>query len=138
MKTDFVDAHKRHWEDAEILFKKERWANADHLYGFSAECGLKALMRKFGMPWDRARGSPSQQKDRQHIDKIWDRYSSYQSGHVNGPGFATSTNNPFANWGASDRYANQSNFSQALVNSHQTGANEVRELIKKAQRDGLL
>jgi len=40
---DFLDAHERHWEDAELLFGNRRWANADHLYGLAAECGLKAL-----------------------------------------------------------------------------------------------
>ena len=43
--TDFADAHRRHWEDAELLHDHGRWANADQLYGFSAECGLKAVMR---------------------------------------------------------------------------------------------
>lgn len=43
--TDFVDAHERHWRDAELLWQHQRWANADQLYGLSAECGLKALMR---------------------------------------------------------------------------------------------
>lgn len=26
MTTDFLDAHKRHWEDAELLFTAARWA----------------------------------------------------------------------------------------------------------------
>jgi len=45
MTADFLDAHERHWTDAEILFAQGRFANADHLYGLSAECGLKWLMR---------------------------------------------------------------------------------------------
>ena len=48
--ADFADAHRRHWEDAELLYGHERWANTDQLYGFSAECGLKAVMRSLGMP----------------------------------------------------------------------------------------
>ena len=27
--ADFADAHRRHWTDAELLFERERWANAD-------------------------------------------------------------------------------------------------------------
>ena len=42
-------ALQRHWEDAELLFSEKRLANADHLYGFSAECGLKAVMEALGM-----------------------------------------------------------------------------------------
>ncbi len=40
----FADAHRRHWEDAELLFAHERWSNSDQLYGFSAERGLKTVM----------------------------------------------------------------------------------------------
>ena len=48
--ADFVDAHFRHWGDAELLFTNGRWANADQMYGFSAECGMKAVMVALGMP----------------------------------------------------------------------------------------
>ena len=44
--ANFVDAHHRHWEDAQLLFRNHRWANADQLYGLCAECGLKAVMRR--------------------------------------------------------------------------------------------
>jgi hypothetical protein len=40
MNADFLDAHYRHWQDAELLFGRGRLANADHLYGLAAECGL--------------------------------------------------------------------------------------------------
>jgi hypothetical protein len=70
MTTDFLDAHKRHWEDAELLFTAARWANADHLYGLAAECGLKRLMCAFGMEIDSASGSPARKKDRVHADCI--------------------------------------------------------------------
>lgn len=49
MQVDFLDAHFRHWEDVEQLFQQHRLANADHLYGLAAECGLKRLMMVFGM-----------------------------------------------------------------------------------------
>ena len=38
-RVSFLDAHNRHWKDAELLFCRARLANADQLYGFSAECG---------------------------------------------------------------------------------------------------
>ena len=64
--TDFVDAHHRHWEDAELLFDHCRWGNADQLYGFSAECGLKAVMRSSGMPVDNE-GTP-ENRYRKHVE----------------------------------------------------------------------
>ena len=39
--ADFSDAHVRHWRDAELLYAARCWGNADQLYGFSAECGLR-------------------------------------------------------------------------------------------------
>ncbi len=41
MSVDFGDAHIRHWKDAELLYCVQHLANADHLYGMAAECGLK-------------------------------------------------------------------------------------------------
>jgi hypothetical protein len=58
MNTDFYDAHQRHWDDAELLYEKQRWANADHLYGMAAECGLKQLMLAFGMTFDSGKNRP--------------------------------------------------------------------------------
>ena len=38
--ADYPNAHLQHWQDAERLFEARRFANADQLYGFSAECGF--------------------------------------------------------------------------------------------------
>ncbi|MCY0964707.1 hypothetical protein [Parathalassolituus penaei] len=135
-KTDFLNAHQRHWRDAELLFQQQRWANADHLYGFSAECGLKALMIEFGMP--HTDSYPEREKDRKHIDKVWCRYSTYQEGHDKGPGFALPATEPFSNWNASDRYAHDNQFSELDTTNHRIAADLIWQLIKKAQRDGLL
>lgn len=136
MQADFLDAHKRHWNDAERLFQAQRWGNADHLYGMAAECGLKRLMLALGMPYDSAKDRPTKSDDRVHASGIWARFESYRSGHAQGAGFALSLGNPFANWDVADRYAHQSNFDQARAQDHQTGAQAVRNLIAKAQREG--
>ena len=46
--------------------------------------------------------------------------------------------NPFADWNVSQRYAHQSQFDVARTTPHQTGANQVRQLIKKAEWEGLI
>lgn len=138
MQTDFLDAHERHWEDAERLFQAQRWANADHLYGMAAECGLKQLMRAFGMSFDTARGQPRKSLDRAHADGIWARYESYRCGHHRGAGYALPDPNPFSNWNASQRYAHQKHFDQARVQAHRSGADVIKELIKKARKEGLI
>jgi hypothetical protein len=138
MQADFLDAHERHWSDADRLFSAGRYANADHLYGIAAECGLKRLMVRFGMVVNPATGSPTDSKDWKHANNMWDRFESYRSGKVEGVDYGLPMPNPFGNWDVSDRYAHQSNFSQAGVQLHQAGAAAICELIKKAQREGLL
>lgn len=138
MQADYLDAHERHWNDAESLFQAQRWANADHLYGMAAECGIKQLMRAFGMPYDTSNDRPKSKDDRVHANGIWVRFESYRSGRVLGTGYTLPSNNPFGNWDVADRYAHQSNFNQTQVQGHQTGAGAVCGLIAKAQREGLL
>lgn len=138
MQADFLDAHKRHWNDAENLFSAGRYANADHLYGMAVECGLKRLMVGFGMAIDPMTGSPAQRKDREHANNIWARFETYRNGRVEGVEYGLPTANPFNNWDVSDRYAHQSNFTQIGVQLHKAGAATVCELVKKAQREGLL
>lgn len=138
MQADFLDAHERHWEDAERLFQAQRWANADHLYGMAAECGLKRLMLAFGMKFDAARNCPANASDRRHADGIWARYESYRCGHHLGAGFVFPNTNPFDDWHVSQRYAHRHHFDQVRAQAHRSGAQTVRELVKKAQKEGLL
>lgn len=135
MDTDFLDAHQRHWADAELLKDHSRWANADHLYGMSAECGLKRLMLLFGMKMKA--GRPEQRDDRQHVDKIWERFETYRSKR-GGPEYAIPTNSPFDNWEAAQRYSARVNFDETRISAHPAGADIVRGLINKARRNGLI
>lgn len=138
MKADFHDALARHWDDAERLFGAQRWANADHLYGMAAECGLKALMRKFGMPYGGNGDRPDERVDRVHADGIWTRFESYRSGHDRGAGYELPAGNPFQDWRAEQRYAHQAGFDQYRAQAHQMATRHVRSLIQRAQREGLI
>jgi len=139
MRADFHDAHGRHLNDADRLMSAGRWANADHLYGLAAECGLKRLMAAFGMQTD-STGSPTGQDDRQHADRIWPRYESYRSGRHLGAAYSTSAASmaAFADWNASQRYAHQQNFDEPRVTPHQSAAQEVSRLLLRARSDGLV
>ena len=79
---DFIDAHHRHWEDAELLFAHDRWANADQLYGFSADCGLKAAMLAMGMVLNAA-GKPADKAHWKHVQDLWPVFRTF-SVHRNG------------------------------------------------------
>lgn len=138
MNSDFHDAHLRHWEDAEYLYLATRMANADHLYGLSAECGLKRLMLAFGMPVDSQRGDPRLSVDKKHADRLWDRYESYRSGYHSGSRYLLSGTNPFSNWNISHRYAARNHFPNIHVDAHRSGAKHVMSVVSTAVLDGLL
>jgi len=136
MSVDFLDAHERHWEDAEYLLEANRLANADHLYGMATECGLKCLMEKFGM---RLRnGTPENKKDKAHANDIWVRYETYRSGHHSGASYLLPASNPYADWDVNQRYARRNNFVQSLVVAHRQGVEVVRKLLDTARKDGLI
>lgn len=69
--VDFHASARRHLADAELLDANNRSANAGHLYGYMAECGLKALLIGHGYPTD-ADGSPRQNNPnvRVHINML--------------------------------------------------------------------
>ncbi len=137
MPADFLDAHERHWLDAELLLTHQRWANADHLYGMAAEYGLKRLMLVFGMPYGSKGDYPDIRDDKSHVDKVWDRYETYRSQHIQGAGYALPAN-PFLNWRAEQRYERSQSFSPTDVQAHKTATGTVRHLIQQAQRAGLI
>ena len=136
MKDDYLDAHKRHWHDAGQLFQMQRWANADHLYGFAAECGLKALMEKLKGGLQGKEGYGHIMEDIEE-KSIWSKYEAYISGHLSAGRFLLLDNNPFHDWRASQRYANQASFDEEWVLVHQSGAAFVCNLIAEARREGL-
>lgn len=138
MNADFLDAHERHSQDADLLFNSQRWASADHLYGMAAECGLKRIMQAFGMQLNPKTGSPALRDDWVHADGVWARFESYRSGHHQGASYALPTPSPFSDWHVSQRYADRSNFTASRAQSHKGGANLVMGLIKKAHFEGLI
>jgi len=138
LQADFLDAHERHLDDAERLFQAGRFANADHLYGMASECGLKRLMMEFGMAVDPATGDPVDQKNRRHVNEIWMRFESYRNNRHHGAGYPLPSSNPFNDWNVKQRYAHHASFDAARVDPHRIGAQVVRDLIRKAQREGLI
>ncbi len=142
MQSDFLDAHHRHWEDANHLLAASHLANADHLYGLAAECGLKRLMIAFGMRVDSATGRPTDRADRVHASEIggndiWARYETYRSGHQAAVYYLGLTN-PFVDWDVSQRYSHRSDFNPARVENHRQGAYTVHSLIKRAILEGIV
>jgi hypothetical protein len=133
--TDYLDAMRRHWDDAELLWNQapKRFANADHLYGLVAECGLKALLLKLVNGYfDHNRGRPSNRADLVHADGIWSRYINYSQGGAAARYALPTNNNPFGQWKIDDRYANRIHFVHARVDGHRNAALIVKQLVDKA------
>ena len=134
--ADFVDAHHRHWEDAELLFQNARWASADQMYGFSAECGLKAVMKALGMPVD-ATGAPAEREHRRHAQDLWPVFRTFVQG-LGGARYSgrLPKNNPFRDWSHHDRYAHRGHWEEASLERHRDAARGVLNMVQFARQDG--
>ncbi|MGA7750080.1 MAG: hypothetical protein WCA63_08015, partial [Gallionella sp.] len=111
--VDFPLAAKRHWQDAGLLETNGRTRNAGQLYGFSAECGIKALLIALGYPTD-VEGSPVSNppsgtpKVRKHIHELVgmiggiQNYANGRSGAKYTALFPNVTN--FSDWSVDHRY----------------------------------
>ena len=137
--ADFHDAHLRHWRDGELLLRCNRWANADQLYGLSAECGLKAVMLGLGMMPVTPHGVPTQREHRQHVNLLWPEFRRFVRGRIGGryldllPG-----GNPFASWSIEDRYAHRWHFNCARVSPRRSAADGVRKMVRRTREDGVI
>ena len=136
--ADFVDAHQRHLEDAELLMDHDRWANADQMYGFSAECGLKAIMQVLGMPVDDS-GNPGNPEHKKHVQALWLVLSSFASGRDGARYLGLlSDGEPFSDWSHHNRYAHRRHFEKANVEPHREAARDIRRRVQLARQDGQL
>jgi hypothetical protein len=136
MSTDFQDASARHFQDAVLLESEGRPHNADHLFGFSAECSLKAVMVGIGQPVA-SDGAPIDYKN--HIDALWSKFQSFSSGLLDAKYLAyVPPTNPFASWQAEQRYWGRTAFSAPNLATHRVAAGECRMLLKELLLDGVL
>jgi len=135
MSTDFRDASARHFEDAMLLETHARPHNADHLFGFSAECSLKAAMVGIGQPVG-PDGAPIGYKN--HIDALWAKFQSFSSGLLDAKYLAyVPPTNPFASWQTEQRYWGRTSFSAPNLATHRTASHECRLLVHELILDGV-
>ena len=126
---DYADAHDRHWTDAERLFACPAWANADHLYGLSAECGLKAVLESEGQIIDSLY--------KHHVDRLWPAFVSFAQGRTGATHLSMlPPATPFHDWRVGQRYAHHKNFGQAYVEPHRNAARAVRAMFQLVTQGG--
>ena len=141
-KINFHGAALRHHSDAVFLQAGHRNANAGHLYGFVAECGLKALLVAGGL---QTRPDGDIEKNRKgtdfrwHVDVLADQINIIHSflegrtmagylAHI--PDIAN-----FCNWDTAHRYFDESQIPAALE-KWDAAALQVMKMLDMAKADG--
>ena len=130
MCVDYLDAYERHWEDAEVLFREGRWGNAEHLYGLSVECGIKAILK-------RTRGSVPH-KHLPDLAQSFKRFEFIYEGRRIVYELPNKVRTNFHDWDISQRYHHREVFSEASATDRQRGARAMRGFIKRLQKEGWL
>ena len=139
MPTDYNDSAERHWEDADYLYKDNRLANADQLFGLSAECALKAVMIILNIPLN-SMGATLDKKYWIHINKLWVEFDAFAQNR-NGAKYAKNIDanlNPFFDWDIAQRYCHRSDIIQQNVDNHKQGALTARQVFQQAILDGVV
>jgi hypothetical protein len=139
--VDFLAASKRHYLDAELLTNSRRIPNAGHLFGFAAECGLKALLISHGLNTDPITGDiiePPPHKYKTHINDLINNVVIFPSS----PGYSKYLGmmpniKVFSNWSAKHRYYDESSI-PASHSDWQGAAKEVMNMLDQAKLDGVI
>lgn len=142
----FATAAIRHFDDATALDGQQRWASADHLAGFAAECALKALIVDFlgaqaRNPGDRPYMMQSAvRQDFGHLPSLWGQVAMVVQGRAAGSQFGAfmTGGNPFSRWKISDRYQDGRSITASRVRSHLQAARRVIGYYQQAAIGGTL
>lgn len=120
---NYADAALRHWHDAQLLEKEERVANADHLYGFAAECAIKKVL--VVLPAFSTTGL-LEEEYKKHVNSLWEKVN-YQSLHKSYPKLSAllKSTNPFSDWHVKQRYFAEGQISKAAMESHKKSASRL-------------
>ena len=133
MQVDYSDAAKGHWEDAAYLWEASRLANADHLFGLSAECSLKAVMISLGMGLGKD-DAPRERRHRVHINNLWTEFITFAQSR-NGAHYVALMSgmvDPFADWHVNQRYWQRSYITKQVAESHRQAAHIARQVLGAA------
>ena len=137
MSTDFRDAAERHIEDAELLLAEDRDANADHVFGLSAECSLKTIMLALGMAVT-PDGTPTDRGHKVHMPELWAAFQSFSAGRLASRYLEPlDKGNPFADWSIDQRYWARSTISRHALELHKTAAGQCQQSLQRMLIDGV-
>jgi hypothetical protein len=120
---NYSSAAVRHWKDAELLEKENRVENADHHYGFAAECAIKKVLIAFPAFSDSGVLSASY---KQHINVLWDKVG-HQSLQKSYPKLLAilKAANDFSDWDVNQRYFADGTVTGDALASHKKTASRL-------------
>jgi hypothetical protein len=147
--THYREAARRHLFDGDMLFDAHRKANAGQLYGFVAECGMKALLVACGVPEGADGGiadrTPAGVKIpfRKHMPFLWDNIV---SNGVLIPDGALSAKYMahvqslicFDDWSVDHRYWEDNAFPHGSLVNWRSAAHDVAAMLDMAVEDGVI
>lgn len=139
MSTNYRDASARHFDDAEFLLNQAepREANADHLFGLSAECSLKAVMLALGMAVN-TDGSPADRGHKVHMPELWAAFQSFSEGRLASRYLEPLDKvNPFSDWVVDQRYWVRAAITAPATLRHMDAASQCRMSLEKLLFDGV-
>ncbi|MBF0110353.1 MAG: hypothetical protein HQL76_14375 [Magnetococcales bacterium] len=126
----YAEAAKRHWQDAEILFLRDRKANADQLYGLAAECAIKALLVS-----PMLLGSPDlDRKFKIHMNgnNLWIGFQALAKGR--GKHFSLLDENcPYNNWFIDQRYCADGTIEIDRIHARRQWTGQIMEVLKYSE-----
>jgi hypothetical protein len=141
--VDFLSAAQRHFRDAEHLLASGYSANAGQLFGFQAECGLKALLIAQGLRTDSAGDIDGNQRNyRVHIDGLSQlilTLNVFPNGRI-ATRYTTMIPNVrnFSDWRVNHRYWNEDTLPLTSVSNWRLASNEIEAMLDQARMDGVI
>jgi hypothetical protein len=144
-KIDFQGASRRHYRDAELLMTNKRISNAGHLFGFAAECGIKALLVTYGLETDPHTGDIKEKREKKkplryktHVNTLINNVQTFKISLPYSKYLGMMPNlKSFSDWDTGHRYWNET----AIPPSHsrwRDAAKEVIQMLDQAKMDGVI
>jgi hypothetical protein len=135
--VSFTEAAGRHATDAKLLDAAGRLHNANHLWGFAAECALKAVLRAVDATLFEPNGTPKRPY-KEHIDQLWPLVATFMSGRSEAylSGLLPATD-PFDRWSVHGRYDANADAPDTVTHDvHRRGAEVCLLALELAQSNG--
>jgi len=145
IKIDFKAAAKRHFAGAEVLLASQsHTASAGQLYGFTAECGLKALLVAHGLPTEpdgdiRKRPATGYREHMPKLSQAITNLTVFPDGRAATRYISMLTNlADFDDWLIDHRYWDEPVLPLASVPSWREAARQVNAMLDAATVDGVM